>query len=381
MPGNVGQIVLDRNRGLGQNIAPRMTCRMLASRMNAAIETESSIKAKIRADLPAEIFARNPWRALLIIPQIGVVAIGSAAIVFLPLPWYVALIGSLLIGNTYAGMMFFGHEIAHGATVSSRRTQTALLYPCFAIFCMSPHLWRVWHNKTHHPNTNIPGLDPDNFGTLEQFKNGSRTSHRLIRFAPGSRHWSSAFYLFCAFALQGADVLWRQSRWMPGLARLNRRRAATDSAVMAAFWVGSAVAVGPLSTLYVIVIPMLVANAVVMSYFTTNHMLRPLTYEKDSLGTTISVRNPKIIDISHFHSGHHVEHHLFPGLRTSKLPLIRQGLLRHAPDRYFAPPHWFALWMVFRSPPVYDGLDALINPFSGERMDIATVETALRQHS
>ncbi|MCP4328562.1 MAG: acyl-CoA desaturase [Alphaproteobacteria bacterium] len=314
--------------------------------MNAPIESEASLKARLRADLPPETFARNPWRALLIVPQVVAVVGGSAAILFLPLPWYVALLIALALGNTYAGLMFFGHEITHGATVASRRLQNALLYPCFAIFFMSPELWRAWHNKTHHPNTNIPGKDPDNFGTLEQFNKGNRTSHRLIKFAPGSGHWSSAFYMFCSFALQGADVLWRQSLTMPSLSRLNRRRAITDSVLMAAFWIALGIAIGLYAALFVIIIPMIVANTIVMSYFVTNHMLRPLTYEKDSLGTTISVRTPKIIDRLHFHSGHHVEHHLFPGMRTSRLPLIREGLLRHAPERYIAPPHWLALVMV-----------------------------------
>src|SRR5918998_1007791 len=95
--------------------------------------------------------------------------------------------------------------------------------------------------------------------------------------APGSGHWLSATYLFAFFALQAQSVLWWKSRTMPGYGRLNRKRAVVDSVLLAAFWIGISIALGVRGTLLAVVIPMLVANFVVLSYVITNHMLRPLS--------------------------------------------------------------------------------------------------------
>lgn len=345
------------------------------------MEPDSLLKNEIRLDLTKHVFVRQPWRALLVLPLAGAAVAGAVAIVAVPLPWYAALPVSLVIGNTYAGMMFLGHEIAHGATIRSGMLQNILLYICFGIFCLSPHHWRVWHNQVHHRNTNVDGRDPDNFGTIEEFHTSTPAIRFLVKFAPGSGHWLSAFYLFSFFTFQAANVLWRKSRTMPGFGKLRRRRAALDTGVMAACWVVLSISIGPRATVFVVVLPMMTANFVVMSYFVTNHMLRPLAPAKGTLGTTISVTTPRLVDRLHFHSSHHVEHHLFPTVCSSRLPLIRRSLRRHAGNEYVVVPHWWALRTVYRTPRVYDGAAGLIEPYSGRRMEIADVEAELRRYA
>jgi hypothetical protein len=109
-------------------------------------------------------------------------------------------------------------------------------------------------------------------------------------------------------------------------------------------------------------------------------MVRPLTEETDTLATTMSVTTVKLLDRMHFHFSHHVEHHLFPAMRTSMAPRVRRVLIRHFPDRYLAPPHWRALLIVFQTPRIYDGPQRLIEPVSGRREDIPDIERALRAH-
>ncbi len=342
------------------------------------MNSDTLVKAKVRADLPPEVFVRRPMRCLLLIPLLGIVIGGSTALVMLPIPWYAALAVSVVVGNFYASMMFLGHEIAHGAIVRSRRLQNLLLYPGCAIFCISPYLWRVWHNCAHHAHTNRPDEDPDNFGTLENFLHSPPLTRSFTKTAPGSGHWLSAIYLFAFFTLQAQSVLWWKSRIMPGYRRLKRERAVVDSVLLATFWIGVSITTGLRGTLFVVVIPMLVANFVVLSYVVTNHMVRPLSDKTDTLSTTMSVTTFKLLDRIHFHFSHHVEHHLFPAMSSSMTPHVRHSLVQHFGDRYLAPPHWRALLMVYQTPRVYDGPQALIEPYSGRREEIPRVEATLR---
>ncbi len=66
--------------------------------------------------------------------------------------------------------------------------------------------------------------------------------------------------------------------------------------MVAAAGSGSRWPIGPRGALLVILIPMLLANAIVMAYITTNHMLRPLTDEPECLATTMSVTTLRAID-------------------------------------------------------------------------------------
>jgi fatty acid desaturase len=343
------------------------------------MDNEQLLKAAIRAELPAVAFVRRPWRALLMIPLVGMAMAGSLILILRPLPWYLALFGSMLLGNLYASMMFFGHEIGHGATVRSRRLQDLCLYCTCAIYCLSPHLWRVWHHQAHHPHANMPGVDPDAFDTLEAVSGWDQRTHFIVKMAPGSGHWSSALFLPSFFSLQTQRVLWNRSRVLPGFERLRRRRAVIDTAAMALFWLLLCIISGPRGTLFAVILPMLAANCVLMSYIATNHMLRPLVATRDTLSTTMSVTTGKLFDIIHFNFSHHVEHHLFPSMCSSYYPLVRQILRQHAADRYMAPPHWWALVVLFRTPHFYDDPRTLVEPFSGRRVAMADVEALLME--
>ena len=116
--------------------------------------SDDELRLAVRSQLPPEIFKRSPWRMayavllLAIICTCGWIAMHSR--------WYLAVPLSLAAGHTWGILMFFGHEVAHGAVVSSRRLQDVVLYLCSSIFCLSPKLWRVWHNGVHHGHANEP---------------------------------------------------------------------------------------------------------------------------------------------------------------------------------------------------------------------------------
>jgi fatty acid desaturase len=343
-------------------------------------DEEVALRACIRGELPTEAFRRRPWRILLGVPIVLVIVGASAMLLAVPLPWYAAIPVLAVLSNAYVTLMFFGHEVAHGAMVRSRRVQDAVLVVTCAVFLVSSHLWRHWHNRWHHGATNIPGVDPDPYRSLEEVDGASPLRRwLLIRIAPGSGHWLSALYLPIAFTIHGQLMLWAASRgWRQGF---RWRRAVVETALVAAFWLVVGVAVGPAGAALVVLLPMLAANAIVMSYVTTNHMFRPLSREVDTLGTTMSVTTLGWLDRVHLHFSHHTEHHLFPAVSHRYYPLVRTSLLRHAPERFLAPPHWRALIALYRTPKFYADDRTVINPLTGRRLTLAAVEASLRRTS
>jgi fatty acid desaturase len=146
---------------------------------------------------------------------------------------------------------------------------------------------------------------------------------------------------------------------------------------MLAFWVTVGLKAGLLTSLFIIVVPMMVANAVVLSYVITNHFLCKLSESSDVLETTMSVRTWKALDLIHFHFSHHIEHHLFPGMASCYYPLVRKRLEAVAGTSYLAPYHITALAMVLRTPRIYQSNDTLWKPDSGQTTAIQVVQKML----
>jgi fatty acid desaturase len=91
----------------------------------------------------------------------------------------------------------------------------------------------------------------------------------------------------------------------------------------------------------------------------------------------MSVSTIKPLDWIHFHFSHHVEHHLFPSVASRHYPKIRKVLQAMAPDRYLAPPHWWAVLVLYQTPRLYSQYTELMEPISGRRVSIAAVEDLL----
>ena len=340
-------------------------------------ELEKRLKALVRQDLPEHVLVREPLRLLWALPFALAIAAGTVLVVSVTMPWYAALGCSLILGNLYAAFMFFGHETAHGGIVGSRRLQNLLLYFSHLVFLMPPQLWRHWHNWAHHANTNIDGIDPDTFGRIDNPRNTSGAGAWVqVRICPGSGHWLSLLYLPFSFTIHGQGVLWWHST-KSTFKELNRNRAVLEALLMLTFWVGLGMVIGPLDSLYAIILPMMIANTVVMSYVATNHMLSPLVERPDNVTTTLGVTTCRLFDFMHLHFSHHLEHHLFLSASHRYYPLMRESLRRHAADHYLAPTHWQALRTLFSTPRLYAGNDVLCNSLTGRREHIGNVYARL----
>lgn len=313
----------------------------------------NDLRRRMRLELPPGIFAPRPLRALWFIPLLGIVGAAMAFVILTQPAWYWSLALALVIGQCLAAMGFLAHEALHGSMVSSTRLQMLLGYLGFAVFFVSPTLWKVWHNQVHHGNTNMGNTDPDSFGTVKSYKRLPQAKW-LARLAPGSRHWSSAFFFAYWFAFHAQIVLWVRSKHMY-FSGLDRRRAKIEMFVCVAFWTSLAFAAGS-SSVYVVLIPLIIANAIVMSYIATNHFMRPQAEKNDPLANSMSVTTLPLIDRLHFRFSHHVEHHFFPRMSGASAPAVRAWLRANMPEKYVSPSHLTALVALYRTPRLY--LDA-----------------------
>jgi fatty acid desaturase len=334
------------------------------------------LRKRIRAELPTDTFERQPQRALWFVP-LAASAVGAIATILVVRPaWYLALPLGLLAGQCFAAMGFLAHEVLHGSIVASPRLQTFLGYLGFAPMLVSPTLWRTWHNQVHHGKTNAGNADPDGFGTVSRYEKAPSTRF-VARLAPGSRHWSSWFFFSYWFTFHGQIVLWIQSRYLRSFARLDRRRAVVDSLVSLALWVAVAVLAGPFLSIFAVLVPIVVTNALVMTYIATNHFMRPLTTEvNDPLENSMSVTTLRIVDRLHFNFSHHVEHHLFPKMSAKHAPRVRAWLQEHEAQRYVSPAHWRAVAYLYRTPRVYLDATTLVDPDQPGDTGMDTTEIA-----
>ena len=324
------------------------------------------LKRRIRAELPEDTFERQPLRALWFIPIVATVVACAGAVIITRPPWYLAILAGLVMGQCFAAGGFLGHEVLHGAVVKNKKLQYFLGYLAFAPMLVSPSLWKVWHNQVHHAKTNMGNADPDSFGTLTRYEKAPSTRF-VTKLAPGSGHPASYFFFAYWFLFHGQIVLWIQTKYMRGFARFNRRRAVIDSAISLAIWITVAVLAGPFYALFIVALPIVVTNMIVMGYIATNHFMRPMTEKNDPVENSMSVNTLAVVDKMHFNFSHHVEHHLFPTMSGKHLPRVRAWMLDNHADRYVSPSHLRAIAYLYKTPRVFLDANTLIDPADPER--------------
>ncbi len=329
-----------------------------------------SLKAKIRADLPPEAFEPQPYQALWAIPLVAVIVAGSALVIAVRIPWYLALLVAIGIGNSYAIFAFLAHEVLHGNVVRSHHLENLIGYCAFFIFLLSPGFWRVGHVAVHHRNTNQPLRDPETVH-VSQFQRSKMLSS-IKKFYP-SRSWENLAFLFVGVTVSYQLNLWVHWHHFETLRILKRRREIVISSIELALWIFFALSIGWRGALFAIVIPMLVANFVSMTYVVTNHFLNRQVEVDDPLVHSLSLTKPRWLERLYFNFSYHIEHHLFPEMNAKFAPLVRKSLMKHARDKYISAPHWKAFWAYLRLPHVYRDEETLVNPSTGRIVKIKDV--------
>jgi fatty acid desaturase len=288
--------------------------------------------------------------------------------------WYLSLLLSLVVGASFAGLTFLGHETLHGAVVRGRTLRRAIGWLGFLPFTVSPRLWEAWHNRVHHGHTNQPGIDPDAYPTLTEYRE-SRAVRAVMGCAPGLKRLRGALSLLIGFTVQSAHML-ADARRRKYLSAPEHNWAIAESALGVAIWTTVALLIGPRAFLFGFALPLLVANSVVMSFILTNHSISPLTDVNDPLLNSLSVTGPRWFEWLTLGFGFHVEHHLFPAMSARHAPKLREILRARWPERYQSLPLVRALLALHTSARVYDTPTTLLDPKTGRRWQTLTPKPA-----
>jgi len=318
---------------------------------------------ELKPALGPEVFRPVRARLAWLPAHLAIIIAAAFAIASPQVPWPVAVLLSLVIGYCFGGLTFLGHEILHGAIVRGRRLRYAAGFVSYLPFVMSPRVWIAWHNRVHHGNTNEPGVDPDANPTLAEHQRSLRVRIITDHFALGRRSWTGPIGLLIGFSVQTAKVLVASRVW-GYLTPREHRLAIAETAAGIALWATVAAIVGPASFLLIFALPLLVGNAIVMAFITTNHGLSPVHHARDPLLNSLTVTGPRWLSWLTLGFGFHVEHHLFPSMSTRHAPRVRELLRARWPERYQSLPLWRALLTMHRTARVYKNDVTLYDPRS-----------------
>ncbi|UCZ54158.1 acyl-CoA desaturase [Bacillus shivajii] len=318
--------------------------------------------SRISKKMPNYTLRPVPTRLLGGLAYAIVVISSFLAIGLLSLHPVVNLLLSVVIGFSFAGLGFLGHEILHGTVVRKRWLMNVLGAIAFWPLSTGPELWKKWHNLTHHVHTQDEEKDPDAWPTLEKISKmkAFRWVYRLPLFVRATASFASLTIQFtmhslkCFFTyLKEFHPTKRPKVWIQAIAPW-------------VTWIGLLFIMGFESWFFAFLLPLLIANFIVMAYISTNHRLNPLVPVNDPLANSLTVTVPKWVDVLHFNFSYHTEHHLFPAMSPKYYPIVKQHIKEMWPDRYHEMPMGKALIALWKTPRVYHGHHDLIDPQGGK---------------
>jgi fatty acid desaturase len=331
---------------------------------SASLVRQATYVRELRPELPAEVFEPATSRLLLVPVHLAVITLSILAIAESWVPWPVVPLLSLIIGASFAGLTFIAHEAMHGGIVRGRVARHILAGIGFLPFTLSPRLWAAWHDRVHHANANA-AEDPDMYPTLAEYREHRRVRIFIRWFSVGGRRWRGALSLILGFTVQSAMqlIIARRREFLKPRAFA---LALVETFLFIGVWATVAVLVGFVPFLFVYVMPLLVANVIVMSFILTNHSLSPRVEINDPLVSGLSVTAPRWVELCTLKFGYHVEHHLFPAMSSRYARIVREHLQKRWPERYKSMSIFKALRQLHVTARVYKDAVTLVDPRTGK---------------
>jgi fatty acid desaturase len=324
----------------------------------------SAYARQLRPLLPEGTFAPARSRALWVPLHYAIIAALIWALASGHVPALAWPLVSLVIGASMAGVTFVAHEALHGGVVRGRLAVRIVGWLGFLPFCISPQLWMAWHNRVHHNHCGQPGVDPDMYPTLSEYRTERRARVMADYFGLGRRQFRGALSLLFGLSGQAVQVFLSARRTNMLTPRLLRRSLA-ESLAGVAVWATVGVLVGMPVFIFAYLLPLLVANSVVMTFIVTNHNLSPLSPVNDPLVNSLSVTLPRALEWLTLDFGFHTEHHLFPTMSARHGRTVREVLRARFGERYQSMPLFSAIRRLHNTARVYQDDTTLIDPHSG----------------
>jgi fatty acid desaturase len=320
----------------------------------------------LKRELPEHYLRPDSSHLLWMGVHILIIA-GALALMSSYFRWWLAPFLGLVIGHSVGCLGFIAHEICHGGTIKNKKLRHLLVGIAFSPFGIGPYLWSRWHNASHHGHTQHAELDPDRLFLIHEYR-----ENPILKWLHRMGPWARNTVIFGFFSL-----MMTQHNITMAMAYLKDKESSPRDRAVILFqlilpkllWIGGTALMGWEVLLLGYVLPLLIGNAIVISYIATNHFLNPLADENDVLASSLSVTLPKWlgwVDAMHCRFGAHVAHHLFPHASSRYARQIEAKVAELWPDRFHVMPWGKALRLLAKTPWVYDGDGkTLINPESG----------------
>ncbi len=333
------------------------------------MKTTPPYARELRASLGKSIFQPARSRLIWLPFWAAVIAASTVAIATHPI---LGIALSPVVGVAFAALMFLGHEILHGSVVRGSGARHLLGFLALLPFTLSPRLWVAWHNRVHHGHANDPAVDPDANPTRAQHEGSRRVRVITDHFALGRRSWSGPLGLTVGFSVQSMRVL-MMARRREYLTTRGHLAAIAETAAGVGLVALLAFVIGPIPFLLAFLVPLVIANTIVMAFIMTNHALSPITRDNDPVASSLTVTLPRWIEWLTLGFGYHVEHHLFPAMSARHAPRVRAVLAERWPDTYRSMPLVSALRLLHRTGRVYADETTLCDPRSGKSWPCASL--------
>jgi len=318
-------------------------------------------RQSLAKNLGPEVFKTEPWRLGWYFACLLGAIFSFLLIVRGALGWPEKLALGIVIGLCHGTLAFIAHEIFHGSVIKNQKIQNILGFFAAIPFFISPTFWKFWHNRLHHGKTQQLIRDPDAFPNLRIYK-ASRFIQVMFPFTPGSGHKRSYLYFFFWFSFHNfvAQTYLRFRNEI--FDSLDQRKVSLEFGAEIIIALAFLVYAGPANWIWVLFVPLIVQNYLVMSYISTNHNLSPLTKDNDPLLNSLTVTNNNVLEFLNLNFGYHVEHHIFPSVSGKHAKQIHKELLRQFPETYKSMPKWKAIKALYATPRIYKNAHELVNP-------------------
>jgi fatty acid desaturase len=335
----------------------------------------------LRPFLPAEAFAPDPSKLVILFINLAILILGWAIAAHLDrwplyLLWlYLPL--AVVMGNSVIVLLFSSHDLMHGSVIKNSRLTYLISLLGLTMLWMPPTLWKAVHNRVHHNKTNSLG-DPDRSYLYDQPKTWGTWTQNV--FAPSVEvnpigltvGMALAWVIYTFRNLTSVLLFNRESvDYVPAafsVAAKERRAIAGELVIIfmmhLSLWVY--LQFDPLKLVLSYFLPLAIGYAGILFYVYTNHMPCRLTSVNDSLINSVSIRVPKLFDQLHLNFSYHTEHHIFPGMNSDYYPIVQELLKTHYPERFNLLDAGEA-WRLLRETPRYYKNETTLTDSSGEK--------------
>jgi omega-6 fatty acid desaturase (delta-12 desaturase) len=281
--------------------------------------------------------------ALVLLFDIGLF-VGGSALVLLPTPLALKLLGTCIVTAAIVRLFLVGHDACHGSFFNDARLNAVCGRLAFLPSLTAYSLWEVGHNTAHHGFNNLKGRDQV-WAPFSKAEFDALPRHRqaLERWYRGGFGWG-AYYLI---------EMWWKKLYFPNRREIgsSRRRYTLDSLLVsagAAAWLAliawSAAATGQSVLLLLtlgFVLPFLLWNGVIGFVVYLHHTSPQIAWfsnrqewqrRRAYLTSTACVRFPFGLDRMMHNIMEHNAHHLNPGIPMFRLRAAQRFLQEKFPD-------------------------------------------------